>query len=301
MKIPHHNPGPWLATAITLLTLAFTRQLYPAEAIHTDDAYTDAAKVTTNFGNATTLPVSGSGTKLKRAWIKFDLPSVLPPGTTASQVNKATLKLWVSTAATGGPVNVYVVTGTPAWVEGTGAAGSGITDGIAPTLAPSPLISGWQITKAGNFAAVDVTSLVQSWVTTPALNLGIALTPGVSTVNVAFDSKESTTTSHGPQLEIQLVNQGATGPQGPPGPTGATGPIGPQGPVGATGPAGEPGATGATGATGSVGPQGPQGPVGANGAAGPQGPPGPTGAVGPQGPQGDSFWQAQGKIGRAHV
>ena len=222
-----------------MFALAFTQQFFAAEAIHTDDAYTDAAKATTNFGNATALPVSGSGATLKRSWIKFNLPSVLPAGTTASQVSKATLKLWVSTAATAGPVNVYVVTGTPAWVEGTGAAGSGITNATAPTLAPNPLISGWQITKAGNFAAVDVTSLVQSWVTTPTLNLGIALTPGTSAVNVSFDSKESTTTSHGPQLEIQLVNQGPAGPQGPQGLTGPIGPIGPRGPVGATGPPGD--------------------------------------------------------------
>jgi len=265
MKTPLHNRTPWIAPTMTLLALAFTQQLFAAEAIHTDDAYTDAAKATTNFGNAATLPVSGSGATLKRAWIKFDLPSVLPAGTTASQVSKATLKLWVSTAKTGGPVSVYVVTGTPAWVEGTGAVGSGITNGTAPTLAPSPVINGWQITSAGDFAAVDVTSLVQSWVTTPTLNLGIALTPDASTVNVSFDSKESTTTSHGPQLEIQLVNQGPAGPQGPQGLTGPAGPIGPQGPVGATGPTGANGPQGATGATGAAGPQGATGAIGPKG------------------------------------
>jgi hypothetical protein len=265
MKLPLRNSRLWIAMAITLLVS--TRQLYAAEAIETDDAYTDAKKATNNFGNATTMVVAGSGNTLKRAWIRFDLPGVLPPGTTASQVSKATLRLWVSTATTGGPVSVYVVTGMPAWIEGTGKSGSGITDGSAPALAPSPLISGWQIIGADDFAAVDLTSLVQSWVTTPTTNLGIALTPDASTVDVSFDSKESTTTSHGPQLEIELVNQGPTGPQGP------------QGPVGAMG------------APGPVGLQGPQGSTGPDGAAGPQG---PNGAVGPQGPQGDSFWNTQG-------
>ena len=263
MKMPLRNRKPWLVPTITLL--AFTPQLFAAEAIHTDDAYTDAAKANTNFGNATTLPVSGSGGSLKRAWIKFDLPSVLPAGTTASQVSKATLKLWVSTAPTGGPVNVYVVTGTPAWVEGTGASGSGITNGTAPALAPSPLVSSWQITSPGDFAAVDVTSQVKLWITTPSSNLGIALTPVTSTVNVSFDSKESTTTSHGPQLEIQLVNQGPAGPQGPQGLTGPAGPIGPQGPIGATGAMGATGATGTTGATGAPGSQGATGAIGPKG------------------------------------
>ncbi len=260
MKIPPRNRRPWIVTTITLL--AFTQQFFAAEAIHTDDAYTDAAKATINFGDATTLSVFGSGKTLRRAWIKFDLPGVLPAGTTASQVSKATLKLWVSTAKTGGPVSVYAVTGTPAWIEGTGKPGSGITNGTAPALAPSPWITGWQIISADNFAAVDVTSLVQSWITTPTTNLGIALTPDAPTVDVSFDSKESTTTSHGPQLEIELVNQGPAGPQGPQGLTGATGP---QGPAGATGPQGPVGATGQAGATGATGAPGPQGATGAIG------------------------------------
>jgi len=273
MKIPPRNRNPWITITIALLTL--TPHVFAAEAIHTDDAYTDAGKANNNFGDVTSLPVSGSGANLKRAWIKFDLPSVLPAGTTASQVSKAILKLWVNKVTTGGPINVYVVTGTPAWVEGTGAPGSGITNGTAPTLAPSPLISGWQIIREGSFAAVDVTSQVKSWITTPASNLGIALTPNLSTVNVSFDSKESTTTSHGPQLEIQLVNQGPTGPQGPQGltgPAGPTGPTGPQGPVGAMGP---------------IGPTGPQGAMGATGAAGP---PGATGPIGPKGLNWKGTW-----------
>jgi len=273
MKILRHTRRAWIA--LTTAFLALTSQAFAAEAIHTDDAYTDAAKANNNYGDATALSVSGSGSNLKRAWIKFDLPSVLPAGTTASQVSKAVLSLWVNKVTTGGPINVYVVTGTPAWVEGTGASGSGITNGTAPALAPTPLISGWQILKEGNFAAVDITSQVKSWITTPASNLGIALTPNLSTVNVSFDSKESTTTSHGPQLEIQLVNQGPVGPQGPQGLTGPTGPIGPTGPQGSVG------------ATGPTGPTGPEGPIGATGVAGPQG---PTGPIGPKGINWKGIW-----------
>lgn len=250
---------------MALFTLDFARQTSAAEAILTDDTYTDAAKATTNFGNVATLPVSGSGATLKRTWIKFNIPGVLPAGTTASQISKATLKLWVSTVTTGGPVNLYVVTGTTAWVEGTGAAGSGITNGTAPALAATPLISGWQITSASNYAVVDLTALVQSWVSGTTPNQGIALTPGASTVNVSFDSKESTTTSHGAQLEIQLVNQGPTGPQGPQGLTGAVGPQGSQGLQGVAGAAGAIGATGLQGVAGAVGPAGAAGAVGPKG------------------------------------
>lgn len=266
MKTLFHSLRPWIASAIALSTVDMTRQLSAASAILTGDTYTDAAKATTNYGKVTALPVSGTGTTLKRAWFNFNITGVLPPGTTASQISKATLKLWVSTAAAGGPVNLSVVTGAT-WVEGTGATGSGITHGTAPTVSPTPLISNWQITSAGNYAAVDLTSLVQSWVSGATPNYGFVLTPGVSTVNVSFDSKESTTTSHEPQLDIELVNQGPAGPEGPQGVAG---------PAGAQGPQGVPGLQGPQGIPGAMGPQGEIGPVG------------------PQGPQGDSFWLAQG-------
>ncbi|MBS1806436.1 MAG: collagen-like protein [Acidobacteria bacterium] len=90
----------------------------------------------------------------------------------------------------------------------------------------------------------------------------------------AFDSKESTNTSHQPELEIAIT--GPIGPQGPQGPTGLTGSIGPAGPAGPTG------------ATGAQGPQGSQGPIGLPGPAGPIGATGPQGPQGPQGPAGAS-------------
>jgi hypothetical protein len=90
-------------------------------------------------------------------------------------------------------------------------------------------------------------------------------------VLVAFDSKESTTTSHPAMLTITLIAIGPTGATGPTGPTGATGAAGAQGPVGPTGAQGPAGATGAQGPQGAVGAQGPQGPVGSTGLIGPAG------------------------------
>ena len=113
----------------------------------------------------------------------------------------------------------------------------------------------FSVGQAGAFVAVDVTSLVQGWVSSPATNFGLALSAG--TAMVQFDSKENDLTAHAPTLDVELVDAGpagATGPAGPQGLPGATGATGPQGIPGTTGPQGQlPGATGATGATGPQG------------------------------------------------
>jgi hypothetical protein len=127
---------------------------------------------------------------------------------------------------------------------------------------------------------IDVTSLVQEWVSGAQTNYGLAIT-GASGVSVAFASKESEAESHQPELLVVLASAG--GPQGPPGPQGSTGATGAQGTAGTTGPPGPQGSTGATGAQGTAGTTGPPGPQGSTGATGL---PGSTGPQGPQGPQG---------------
>ena len=86
---------------------------------------------------------------------------------------------------------------------------------------------------------MDVTSLVQGWISNPATNNGLALSAG--TAMVQFDSKENDQTAHAATLDVELVD---AGPAGVAGAAGA---------AGATGSAGSTGLTGAVGATGSVG------------------------------------------------
>ena len=65
------------------------------------------------------------------------------------------------------------------------------------------------INAANDYIAVDATAAVQGWVTTPSSNNGFMITPNTGTgVNVSFDSKESTTTSHPAVLVITLVGSG---------------------------------------------------------------------------------------------
>jgi len=186
---------------LSLLAACVSGRVLAVEAVDVGDTYTQAGSANTASGNATTMVVSGSGSTLKRGWIQFDLNSVLPPGTTGSQIGKATLKLWAATATTGGTVNVYAVTGAP-WSEDT------ITHNNAP-LVSSTIEGSFAVTTAKSFVTVDLTPLVQDWVNgmpNGLNNYGLVMTPAASTVNVAFDTMESTTTSHGPQLDLVLCS-----------------------------------------------------------------------------------------------
>jgi hypothetical protein len=176
-----------LLAALALPSLAWA-QLPPSA-----DAYVDETKAT-NFGAATTLSVSQPNLE---TFIKFDLSS-LPSGTTGTSVAKATLVLFASAATSAGSFDVYEVGG--AWSELT------ITNANEPALG-TLITPGVPIATANknNFAVIDVTRAVRDWLNGTVANNGLALVPNGSAVNVAFNSKESTTTSHNPQLNISLI------------------------------------------------------------------------------------------------
>jgi hypothetical protein len=248
------------------------------------DAHVNSAFPAVNSGAISNLNVGGGYTAL----LQFDL-SLLPAGTTAAQIQRAVMRVYCNRVTTPGTVSMAPLTG--AWNE------SSVTFATMPAMG-TPVAS-LPVTQAGQFVAVDVTALVQGWVSSAATNYGVALTAG--TAAVQFDSKENDESSHAATLDVVLADTGPTGATGPagamgfPGPAGAIGPqgiagpmgaqgpagaAGPPGPVGATGPAGATGAMGLTGATGGIGPAGPQGVAGAMGAPGLAGPAGPTGPIG---------------------
>jgi len=260
--------------AVAVLAVAVAKG-YATDAAVAGDASVNSAYPATNYGSLSNLYVGNGSTAL----IQFDLSS-LPAGTTASQIGKATLTVYVNRINTSGLVTVQPV--TSAWTEST------VTYATIPTT--GAMVSSFTPALANQFITVDVTSLVQGWITTPASNYGIAL--GAAAANVVLDSKESDETSHAAHLDITVISQGpagATGPQGPQGIQGLTGPtgaVGPQGAQGIQGVAGPPGATGATGAQGAQGIQGATGATGPTGAQGIQGATGATGAIGAAGPTG---------------
>jgi len=220
----------------------------------TDDAYTDYHQVS---GAEEAVIVS----KDFSSYLKFDL-SVIPRG---AKVDKATLRLYCVFLANAGAIDVYEAGGS--WKESTLTYSTAPPLGALLTEKPLPVL-------LNQFVEIDVTSAVQKWVSGKAANNGFVVARGNKVAVIKFDSKESTTTSHAPELELAIGEPGVAGPAGP------VGPAGPQGKTGRTGPIGETGATGPAGTRGPIGATGPAGPAGPQGPSGPQGPPG-AGAGGP--------------------
>jgi trimeric autotransporter adhesin len=180
-----------LLSTLCLLTGAYG-QFTPSQ-----DAYTNTADPTTNYGASKLLDVESTQT----TYIQFDL-SAMPAGYTGSNITKASLKLYVNTVTKAGSFNVDYVNG--AWTENT------ITANLAPALGTT-IQASVPITTAdkNQYILIDITAAVQAWLSGTA-NDGIALV-GNSPVDATFDSKESTTTSHPPELDIVFAGGGGSG------------------------------------------------------------------------------------------
>jgi len=254
---------------VVLLGMLATGIAHATDATLTGDASVNSSRTTTNYGALSNLYVGNGNTSL----LQFDLTS-LPSGTTSSQIAKATLRLYINRVNTSGTVSVSPV--TSAWSEST------VTYATIPALGTAATT--FMASTAGTFVTIDITSIVQGWITTPSSNNGLALT--AATANVLFDAKENDETAHVARLDVTITAQGATGAtgaqgvQGIQGVTGATGAAGGTGLTGATGTTGATGVAGATGATGAIGVTGSTGAVGATGATGVTGAAGSTGATG---------------------
>ncbi|HTS34963.1 MAG TPA: DNRLRE domain-containing protein [Candidatus Solibacter sp.] len=222
-------PIACLASLLVLLPQSLFAQATPPSA----DTFVSSSTAKTNYGSSIILVVQPGTT----SYVQFNL-STIPAG---SQVNKATLRLFVDGVLKSGNFDVYQLNGS--WNESTltyntppPALGPSATGGNPISISSSAL---------NDFLLIDITSTVQAWVNGTLQNNGIALAlTGGSSGIFSFDSKESLLTGNGPELEIVL--NGPTGPQGPPGPQGIQGIQGVQGVQGLPGP---------------IGPQGPPGPI----------------------------------------
>jgi hypothetical protein len=274
---------PFRIAIAAVAAITFVAQRATAvEALLLQDTYVDNGSTGgkpppngSNYGSGIDLRVFKGNGRIGRAFLKFSL-ATLPPGTLASDVSQARLRFWVNSNSTiTGGITLSPVTSS--WDEYvlkdllTGNVSFG-----APKLTDLP------VTSVNNFISVDVTAWVKAWLSGSLANEGIEIEASAttSTLNLAFDSKESNLTSHEPRLEVSLSRTGPAGPQGQPGAAGVAGATGASGPPGATG------STGPIGPAGSSGPPGPSGSAGLNGGIGPIGPIGPVGPVGPAGPAG---------------
>ncbi len=241
-----------------LMTSACLAQELPVSG----DAHLNSLYPDVNFGALPFLETGGT----TRTLLKFDL-SNLPPTLSPLDVSRANLVLWVGRVAGAGQVQLSEAAGP--WDETT------MTYASAP--ATGAFIATFSVSETSQFVTVDVTATVQKWLQNPQFNQGFVLSgaPQAPATVIFFDSKESVSTSHAPELNVSF--RPGVGPSGPPGPRG------PQGPQGATGPAGA--ASTVPGPAGPVGPVGPRRrclhrPRVPRAPAGPTGPAGPMGATG---------------------
>lgn len=195
----HPHGRPFLLVIFSLVIVALLPSLVLAQqATLTDDAQTSTANPNQNFGSKVSVQVSGSTFK---GFLKFKLTPILPTGTTGGRIEKATLKLFVTSVITAGAAEVYRVAG--AWDEGS------ITNNTAPALGSLLTSLSFDATSEDRWVSVDITPLVKDWLDNVLPNNGIALIAGPGGLNVTFNSKENGTTSHEPVLEV-LVNHVAT-------------------------------------------------------------------------------------------
>ncbi len=194
-----------------LITAAAIATSIPAMAVDVpiaDDAHVYQLSPANNFGVTGTLQVLGSATQARWSYMKFNVASFVPAGTTPDDIAKVTLRLFPSTITAAGQIGIHNVTG--AWVEGkknntAGAAGDLTWASKPGEEAIADATFTLATTDADEFIAFDITDLVKEWLATPPVtaNYGIVLKPTTgSTVNVSFDAKESTANSHQPTLDI---------------------------------------------------------------------------------------------------
>ena len=188
----------------------------------TDDTFTSTAAPAKNYGGAIAIvlqsptapgslanPSQPSG-YVANAYLRFDLAGSLPSGLAASNVSKATLRLYVDAIVSPGTFDVYLANGP--WSEST------LTVNTPPPPLGALVTSGIHVTTVLKYIDVDVTSAVQAWLNGTANN-GLVLVPSTgSNIFAAFDSKENPLTSQATQLNVILVSAGPQGPQGPQGP-----------------------------------------------------------------------------------
>ena len=170
--------------------LVFLWSAADAQITPSADSYTNTVDPTTNYGAKTLLDVDGAS---QITYIQFNLASI---PTTAS-ISQATLKLYVNGVTTAGSFNVDYVNG--AWLEST------IDSSNAPPLGTT-IVSNVNVTTAekNQYILINVTTAVQAWLNGSEANNGLALVAN-STFNATFDSKENTTTSHAPELDIAFA------------------------------------------------------------------------------------------------
>ena len=102
------------------LLLTLLSSMAAAQMVPKDDTYVSGATPTTANGSSTSLVVQGSTTvpqKPSHSYIRFDLTSL--NGLNGSQIQTATLRLYVTAVSAAGNFDVIELTTPSGWAEST--------------------------------------------------------------------------------------------------------------------------------------------------------------------------------------
>jgi hypothetical protein len=177
------------------------------------DAYVQGgANSVQNFGSLANLVVGPGGASATpaKALVQFEVSGF--NGVLSTDVKKAVVWVWVNRVIAGGAIEVSDVTAS--WAEGT------VTWNTAPV--PGAVLGTIAVSSAGQWVGLDITPEFQMWIATPSQNHGLQFSAFTQPATaVQLDSKENTSTSHPPFLQVIL--NGPAEPTGPQGPAGANG------------------------------------------------------------------------------
>jgi hypothetical protein len=208
-----------IRTSVALvLAILLTSAVVWAQAPVKDDAYVTSTSTSGNYGgNASLFVQTGGASGGVFSYLRFDL-SRIPTGAalgsgavTSAMVRKATVRLYL-TAVTGvGNFDVYEVLGSSTsqnWTE------SSITYNSQSSYSLKSIATGVNLIQATSqklhYIDVDITQAVKDWLdylngAGGQYNNGIVIKPStspLSSISVAFSSKEDSTYSHDPELNI---------------------------------------------------------------------------------------------------
>ena len=172
----------------------------------TDDTFIQKESPNVQSGSVASLQVDNRNlTKEHITYALFDL-SLVPFD---AVLDKTVLRFFVNKVAQAGTLQILVV--TQQWAEKTLTWNTAIVPASAAVPAGETNIVQ---ADADSYITIDITHVVQQWVNDPSTNLGLALRGESPALNIALDSKESTSTSHPMELEVVLAG-GLAGTPGP--------------------------------------------------------------------------------------
>jgi hypothetical protein len=159
----------------------------------TDDAWINGNSPTTNFGIGTSLTVHNYGPKF--SLVRFDAAILA-----GRKITQAGLSVFVRSLGASGPVVVYPIVSS--WSETT------VTWARQPPT-ESSAVANVELTTAGTYIEIDVTSVVQRWADGALADAGFLLTT-VEPIKAGLDSKEL---AGGNPARLTVSTSADTGPE----------------------------------------------------------------------------------------